>query len=133
MADQDLISFAANRIQEKERLPDIGQTLADQIKLVGEKIALASDESMRNVSIEDFIFMLEGVPAQHSLQVVVEMINSPQGEVAKEHLLKTRASITRFEFYEKIQAFAELFTPLRVARIAETGRYINDGWGWGNV
>jgi len=127
---KDLVEFAANRIQEQERLPDINDSLAQGIRDLSSAISKASGESISGVPIEDFVFMLEGVPAANSLRVVVELLNSQHAELIKAHIEKTNATQTRVVYFEKLTALAELFTPVRVARITETAKYIEAGWGW---
>lgn len=130
---QDLIGFAADRIQEQEQLPEINPELAKSIKDVGGAIVDASAERIKSVSVEDFVSMLEGVPANHSLQVVVDMLNSKHGELVRSYLEGARASLTRVEYFEKLSGLAELFTPTRVSRITVTAQYIEAGWGWRNA
>jgi len=130
---RDVLGFAADRIQEQERLPEISEELAEQIRMVGGAMTQASEEIIKGVALNEFLSLLEGVPAAHSLQVVIDMMNSPHGAIVRDSILATRAALTRVEYYEKLQALAELFTPVRVARITETAHYIEAGWGWRRV
>lgn len=129
----DLIEFAAGRIQAQEGLPEINALLAEKIASVGEAVLNARNEQFEGSAIEQFVLMLEGVPANHSLRVMVDMLDSPYGESVRDFLRTAPASNARIGYFGKLQALSELFTPARVERITETARYIEDGWGWRGV
>lgn len=126
----ELIEFAVDRIQRQEGLPGINGDLAESIRGLSQAIASADDETFRAARVEDFIWMLEGVPAEHSLRAIIALLDSPHASLVRAFIDKTRASQTRVVYLDKLAALSELFTPARIARIGVTAKIIEEGWGW---
>lgn len=126
----DLVTFAASRIQARERLPEINPELAEGIRGLARTIIQTPAGDLQEPALAEFMGMLEGVPATLSLPVVAGLLNSAHADTVRKYLLATRASLSRIQYLDRLEALAELFTPLRVKRITETARYIEEGWGW---
>ena len=54
---RDVLGFAADRIQEQERLPEISEELAEQIRMVGGAMTQASEEIIKGVALNEFFSM----------------------------------------------------------------------------
>ena len=128
-AINSLILFAASRIQEQEQLPSIDPELADNIKALADVIVCGEGDVSEDM-LAEFITMLEGVPATYSLSVVLELLESPHHVTVGECIEQSRAASSRVEYFYRLEALAELFTPARVGRIQETVTYMHAGMGW---
>lgn len=108
-------------------MPEVSPELVGRIKDLVRAID-GAPPAMVSSAVADVLRMLEGIPATDSLEILVYLATRHE-QAMLGYLADCRAGNARMRYMNRLKMLGELFAPARMARITETVRYIEIGWG----